>query len=172
MAETAMIDAWTAARAGQWASWPGLAAKLSVAAVMAELGVAVPAAVASKLGRRALDRYDAPALHVWADHDQVVLIEWIDPPCAGTVAELLAQLGTPDREAAGRYLRAGVTTTEHVYAGRGLAVTVAASYDQPPRFAPSLATVQLFTPGTLRDFVLELGGNDQLGPRAIGPRPR
>ena len=169
----AAVDAWHAARAGQWASWPGLPAKQSVAAVMAELGVAAPPpAVASRLGRRALDRHDAPALHVWADHDQVVLIEWIDPPCAGPVAELLARLGTPDREAAGRYLRAGATTTEHVYAGRGLAVTVAASYDQPPRFAPSLATVQLFTPGTLRDFVLELGGNDRVGPRTIGPGPR
>jgi hypothetical protein len=51
-------------------------------------------------------------------------------------------------------------------------MTVAASYDLPPRFAPTVATVQLFAPGSLRDFVLELGGDDRLGPRAIGPRPR
>lgn len=165
--------AWAEARAGRWASWPGLPSGLTITVVMSELaGTAPPAAVASRLGRRPVDRYDAPRLHVWAAGAAVVLVEWIDPPCAGAVAELLATLGPPDREAAGRYLRAGTTTTEYVYAGRGLALTVAASYDQPPGFAPYLATVQLFAPGSLRDFVLELGGGDLPGPRPIGPGRR
>jgi len=173
---SATIDAsaaWAAARSGRWADWPGLSSGLSVAAVVVELaGTAAPVALASRLGRRPVDRYDAAPLHVWADGPVVVLIEWVDPPCAGAVAELLANLGPPEREAAGRYLRAGATTTEYVYPARGLALTVAASYDQPARFAPYLATVQLFPPGSLRDFVLELGGSDQPGPRPIGPGRR
>lgn len=169
-----MIDAvWSAARAGQWENWPGLPSGVTVATVMDALdGATLPLAVASRLGRRLLDRYDAAQLHVWADRGVVVLVEWIDPPCARAVAELLATLGRPDREAAGRYLRAGTTTTDYVYASRGLALTVAASYDQPSSFVPYLATVQLFAPGSLRDFILELGDNDQPGPRMIGPEPR
>jgi hypothetical protein len=170
----AMTDAaWTAARAGQWASWPGLPSGLPVASVVAGLtGAVAPLAITSRLGRRPVDRFDASPLRVWADGGAAILVDWVDPPCAGAVAELLAALGPPDREAAGRHLRAGATTTEYVYAGRGLALTVAASYDQPPGFAPYLATVQLFTPATLRDFVLELGGGDLPGPRPIGPGPR
>lgn len=165
--------AWSAARAGRWDSWPGLPSGLAVPVVLAELaGTAPTATVGSRLGRRLVDRHDAPHMHVWSDGAAVILVEWIDPPCASTVGELLATLGPPDREAAGRYLRAGTTTTEYVYAGRGLALTVAASYDQPPSFAPYLATVQLFAPASLRDFVLELGGNDRGGPRSIGPGPR
>ncbi|HMG53544.1 MAG TPA: hypothetical protein VK601_08675 [Kofleriaceae bacterium] len=174
MTTPATIDAaWGAARAGQWTAWPGLPPGLPVASVVAALtGAAPPLAVASRLGRRQVERHDAPPLHVWSDRGAAILVEWLDPPCSGAVAELLAALGPPQREAAGRHLRAGATTTEYVYAGRGLALTVAASYDQPPSFAPYLATVQLFAPGSLRDFVLELGGNDQPGPRPIGPGPR
>jgi hypothetical protein len=174
-AETAA--AWSAAvavaRAGRWASWTGLPA-VPVAAVLADLAGSGPVPpVPGRLGRRSLDRFDAGPLHVWAAPDgTALLVEWVDPPCAGAATEVVAALGAPEREGAGRYLRAGATTTEYVYAGRGLAVTVAASYDQPPRFAPVLATVQLFAPGSLRDFVLELGGDDRLGPRPIGPRPR
>jgi hypothetical protein len=167
----AMTDAaWAAARAGRWAGWTGLPPGLPVATVVAALtGAVAPLAIADRLGRRPVDRVDAAPLRVWASGGAALLVEWIDPPCAGTVAELLAALGAPDREAGGRHLRAGATTTEYVYAGRGLALTVAASYDQPPGFAPYLATVQLFTPATLRDFVLELGGGDRPGPRTIGP---
>lgn len=159
------------ARAGRWARWPGLPAGLMPAAVIGEL-IAVPAPppAPGQLGRRPLDVYEAPPLRLWADRGTVVLVEWLDPPCAGTVEETLGVLGRADRAAAGRHLRSGATTTEHVYAGHGLAITVAASYDQPPSFAPRLATVQLFAPCTLRDFVLELGGNDRLEPRMVGPR--
>jgi hypothetical protein len=142
-----MTDAWRAARSGQWARWPGLPAEVSAAAVMAELaGIAPPAAVASQLGRSAVDRYDTPRLRVWAATGVAILVEWIDPPCAGAVSELLDALGPPDREAAGRHL------------------TIAESYDQPPSFAPRLAAVQLFAATDLRTFVIELGGNDTTGP--------
>ena len=171
--EATWADAVVIARAGQWARWSGLPTGLPITAVLYDLVRAgPPPAVESRLGRRPLDRYDAGPLHVWAEHTAAVLVEWLDPPCATSVAELLAELGAPDREAAGRHLRAGATTTEYVYAARGLAITVAASYDQPPSFAPTLATVQLFATATLRDFVLELGGNDTSAPRFIGPGPR
>jgi len=51
---------------------------LVVAAVVAELAGTAPAVpVASRLGRRPVDRYDAPRLHVWADGTAVVLVEWV-----------------------------------------------------------------------------------------------
>lgn len=167
----AWAEAAAIARAGQWARWTGLPAGLPAATVIAGLvSVDVPTPTPGQLGRRPLDLYQAPPLRVWADGGAAVLVEWLDPPCAGSVAELLAALGVADREGAGRHLRSGATTTEHVHAARGLAVTVAASYEQPPSFAPRLATVQLFAATDLRSFVLELGGNDQPGPRLIGPR--
>jgi hypothetical protein len=169
----AMSEAAVVAREGQWTRWPGLPPGVSAAVVVTALADSgVPLAVASRLGRRQVDRYDAGPLRVWADGGAAILVEWVDPPCAVSVTDLLAALGPPDREAAGRHLRGGATTTEYVYAGRGLALTVAASYDAPPSFVPYLATVQLFTPGSLRDFVLELGGGDLPGPRSIGALPR
>lgn len=163
---------WAIARAGQWANWPGLPSGMTVASVFGELAITPPSPVLGRLARRSVDCHFAPAVRVWADAGAVVLVEWIDPPCAVAAAELVTTLGSPDREAAGRHLRSGATTTEYVFARRGLAVTVAASYDQPATFEPYLATVQLFTPGSLRDFVLELGGGDSPGPRPIGPGPR
>ncbi|HMG21685.1 MAG TPA: hypothetical protein VK607_10225, partial [Kofleriaceae bacterium] len=138
MTTVATIDAvWAAARAGEWTRWPGLPPGLSAAQVVAALtGAPPPLAVAARLGRRMVDRHDAAAIHAWTERDAAILVEWIDPPCAGPVAELLAALGPPGRDAAGRHLRAGATTTEYVYPDRGLALTVAASYDQPPSFAP------------------------------------
>ncbi len=169
--DEAWREAVAIARAGRWASWPGLPSGLTVAQVLADLaGAVAPAPVPTMLGRRPRDRFDEAPLRVWTDGSRVVLVEWIDPPSATPVPELLAALGPADREAAGRHLRSGATTTERVYAARGLAVTVAESYDRPPSFAPVVATVQLFAPGTLRDFVLELGGNDTLRPRVIDPR--
>ncbi len=162
------------ARAGEWARWPGLPPGLTATEALAELtgATTTPPPVASTLGRRTRERVDAPPLHIWTDGPSVILVEWRDPPSATTMPELIAALGAPDREGAGRHLRSGATTTERVYAARGLALTVAESYDQPPGFAPFAATVQLFAPGTLRDFVLELGGDDQPGPRVIDPRGR
>ena len=74
-------------------------------------------------------------------------------------------MGPSDREGAGRYRRFGATTTEHVYASRGLALTVAESYDDPQTFEPFLGAVQLFAASDLRTFILELGGNDRGGPK-------
>ena len=172
--EAAWLELAVIALAGQWTIWPGLPPGLTAAAVVSALvGGALPAAVASDLGRVPLDRLDVGALQVWANADDVVvLVEWIDPPCDGGVAELLAALGAPEREGPGRHRRSGATTTEYMYAGRGLAITAAESYDSPPSFETRLATVQLFAPTTMQAFVLELGGDVQVGPRMIGPGRR
>lgn len=99
------------------------------------------------------------------DGDRVVLVELTQRLGAAAPADLLARFPAPDREGAGRYRLAGATTTEHVFAGRGIAITVAASYDQPPSFAPRVAAVQLFAASDLRTFDLELGGGDRGGPQ-------
>lgn len=94
-----------------------------------------------------------------------MLVELEDPPSLLPPEDLIRELGAPDRTSPGRYRRFGATTTEHVYAGRGLALTVAESYDEPPGFEPFLGAVQLFPAGDLRAFKLNLGGDDRGGPR-------
>lgn len=159
-----------AARSGDWTAWPGLPARLAEAGLLAALGRDPgphPRGTA-RLGSRQREVVELDGLRYWLDADDddaVVLVELVDPPCDRPPAALLEALGEPDRSGAGRYRRFGATTTEHVYAGRGLSLTVAESYDEPPGFEPFLAAVLLFPPSDLRTFVLELGGNDRGGPR-------
>jgi len=156
-----------ALRAGDWAKWPGLPADLREADLVRDLGLA---GAAPHRRDGLLSRHDAviveiAGLRYWLrDRDHVVMLEVTGQLGTQAPAALQAQLGHPDREGPGRFLQSGATTTEYVYAGRGLAFTVAESYDQPPSFAPRLAAIQLFAATDLRTFVLELGGNDTTGP--------
>jgi hypothetical protein len=158
-------------RAADWARWPGLPLGLRERDLVRALHL--PAATSRRDVR--LSRHDAVLVDTgdvryWLRGDDVVLIEVTGGLGSIAPADLLARLGSADRAGAGRFLQSGATTTEHVFAGRGLAITVAASYDTPPRFLPRLAAIQLFTPTDLRTFVLDLGGNDRAGP--VGPRIR
>ncbi|HMG21648.1 MAG TPA: hypothetical protein VK607_10040 [Kofleriaceae bacterium] len=156
-----------ALRAADWAHWPGLPPALREADLVRDLGLRRAATTrhAGRLSRRDAVIVEAPGVRYWLrDRDRVVLVEVTGALGTATPAALRAQLGAADREGAGRFLQAGATTTEYVYAGRGLALTVAESYDQPPSFPPRLAAVQLFAATELRTFVLELGGNDRAGP--------
>lgn len=156
----------TALRSADWARWPGLPDDLREADLVRTLGLGKGATRHDgRLGRRDVVIVEAPGLRYWLrDRNHVVLIEVTAKLGTTAPAELRSQLGPADREGPGRFLQAGATTTEYVYAGRGLALTVAESYDQPPSFAPRLAAVQLFAVGDLRTFVLELGGNARAGP--------
>jgi hypothetical protein len=156
-----------ALRAADWAHWPGLPADLREPGLLRDLqlGRARPHRRDGRLGRHDAVLVEAPGLRYWLrGHDHVVLIEITGNLGTAAPASLRAQLGAADREGAGRFLQSGATTTEYVYAGRGLAITVAESYDQPPKFPPRLAAVQLFAPSDLRSFDLELGGRDRAGP--------
>jgi hypothetical protein len=157
----------SAALAGDWVSWPGLPARLGEEALLRRLGRAAAAHPhrPALLGRRQADLVELERLRYWLSDGQVALVELEDPASMLAPAALLSALGEPDRTSAGRYRRFGATTTEHVYAARGLAVTVAESYDDPPTFEPLVAAVLLFAPTDLRGFVLELGGDDRGGPR-------
>ncbi|MBE7451182.1 MAG: hypothetical protein HS111_20500 [Kofleriaceae bacterium] len=163
--------AWAAAlRAAELAErWPGLPPDLRERELVRHLGVDRARATRrdARLGRHDAVIVDARGLRYWLrDRDRVVLVEVTGAGRLGaaTPAELLARLGAPAREGPGRYLEDGASTTELVFPGRGIAVTVAESYDTPPAFAPRLAAVQLFARTDLRTFVLELGGNDRGGP--------
>jgi hypothetical protein len=153
------------ARAGRWTEWPGLPQPLDEATLTGELQLAPGARTPTMLGRRRREVVSSGAARYWVDGDDVVLVELVDPASELEPDELLAALGAPEREGAGRYRRIGVTTTEYVYPARGLALTVARSYDTPPGFAPFLAQALLFPPSDLRTFVLERGGDDRGGPR-------
>ncbi len=156
-----------ALRAADWARWPGLPATLRERELLDALAID-PSRVTrgdARLGRRDVVVVDTGGLRYWLrDGDHVILVEVTGNLGTAAPAALQRQLGAPAREGAGRLLLAGATTTELVYPARGIAVTVAASYDNPPSFAPRLAAVQLFATTELRTFVLELGGDDRGGP--------
>jgi hypothetical protein len=155
-------------RSADWARWPGLPVDLREKALLRDLGPGAAKATRTRgrLGRHDVTIVDAGGLRYWLrDGDRVVLVEVTQRLGAAAPADLLARFPAPDREGAGRYRLAGATTTEHVFAGRGIAITVAASYDQPPSFAPRVAAVQLFAASDLRTFDLELGGRDRGGPQ-------
>ncbi len=162
------VATWAAvALAGDWVTWRGLPARLSETELLGGLG-RTPGANPRRpalLGHRQMDLVELKGLRYWLAHDQVVLAELEDPASTLALEALLAALGEADRIGAGRYRRFGATTTEHVFAARGLAITVAESYDDPPTFEPLVAAVLLFAPTDLRGFVLELGGNDRGGPK-------
>lgn len=157
----------TVLRSADWAHWPGLPANLREADLVRELGLGRAKATRrdGRLSRHDVVIVETPELRYWLrDRNRVVPVEitghlGTTPPDA-----LRAQLGVADREGAGRFLQSGATTTEYVYAGRGLALTVAESYDHPPSFPPRLAAIQLFVATDLRTFDLELGGKGRAGP--------
>ncbi len=154
-------------RDGRWLEFDGLPRRLDEAGLLRELGREAQAHAGrpANLGRHGRTLVELDGLRYWLAGRRVVLVELEDPASSLAPGELLSALGAADREGAGRYRRVGATTTEHVFAGRGLALTVAESYDDPPSFAPILAAVQLFVPTDLRGFILELGGDDRGGPR-------
>ena len=151
------------AREGRWTDWPGLPEELDEETLARELALAAGPRerTGTMLGRRRRDLVKCEGARWWLEGPNVVLVELIDPPSELPPGELLAALGPPERKGAGRHRRIEATTTEHVYPQRGLAVTTAASYDDPPSFAPYVAQVLLFAPTDLRTFVLERGGNDR-----------
>jgi len=155
------------AAAGDWAAWPGLPADLSESELASALGVDVADAERRgvRLGTRAAELAIAGATRWWTVEGRVVLVQLEDPACVPTPADLFARLGPADRTGDGRWLRIGATTVEHVYPARGLSLTVAESYLEPPAFEPYLAAILLFSPTNMLAFVLDLGGNDRTGPR-------
>jgi len=157
---------------GRWLEWQGLPSGTTEQGLLAALR-ARPEAVTRRAVRLASRQFDVgqvalqsnPSSARWWQRDgQVELLELVDPLCVPSLDEVLVGLGKPEREGAGRFLTLGGSTTEYVWPSRGLALTVAESYDDPPSFAPRLASAQLFEPTTMRDFVIELGGNDRGGP--------
>jgi hypothetical protein len=154
-------------RAADWSRWPGLPPDLRERDLVRDLGIDRASATRrdARLGRHDAVVVDGGGLRYWLrDRDRVVLVEVTGHVGSTAPADLQRQLGAPARAGAGRFLQSGATTTELVYPDRGLAITVAASYDTPPSFAPRVAAVQLFAITDLRTFVLELGGNDRGGP--------
>lgn len=155
----------TVLRTADWVRWPGLPPDLREAELRRDLGLdASGTRRDGRLSGHDVVIVETADLRYWLRDDRVVLLELTKRLGPTPSDDLRARLGTADRDAAGRFLQSGSTTTEYVYASRGLAFTVAASYDQPPKFAPHVIAIQLFAATDLRGFVLELGGNDRGGP--------
>jgi len=162
------LPGWAApALAGDWMLWPGLPAGLAEREVRAAFGRTAVDGVrrSALLGSHQVELMELDGLRWWTADGSVVLVELAEPASTTPAGVLLGSLGDADRVSHGRFRRFDATTTEHVYAARGLALTIAESYDDPPVFEPFLAAVLLFAPTDMRGFVLELGGNDRGGPK-------
>jgi hypothetical protein len=157
---------------GRWLDWSGLDPGLTDEDVVAAFDVDASAVeydtarVSSRIRRRRTVRSSGePVLEWWlGDEGSVLMAKIVDPACEPGLEQVLAGLGPPDREGAGRHLVSGGTTTEYVWPGRGLSLTVVESYEDPPAWPPRLASSLLFGPTDLGGFIVELGGNDRAGP--------
>lgn len=160
-----------AIRSCDWTRWPGLPKGLSEKTLRRDLGLGSSGSVRTPtlLGRRPVTLVERPELRYWIDATgAVVLAELRDtrrPLWTGDPADLVARLGRPDRQGPGRLLITGASTTEFVFAAKGLALTVAESNLTPPASAPRVASILLFTKTDLHTFILERGGNDRAGPK-------
>jgi len=147
-----------AAREGRWADFEGLPDELDMASLLAGLG-RQPSWTERPdvLGDDERTLAESEGLRCWLDGARVMLAELSDPASAAAADPMLAQRGAADGERPGRP-RSDATVTDYVYAGRGLVLTVAESYDHPPSFEPFVVTVRLFAPTTLIAYLTELGG--------------
>ncbi len=166
------MAALTVAAEGRWLDWDGLEPGLADQAVTAAFAVD-PAAVEHGTGRlsgrqralRTVRSGGEPSLRWWLDGSGApALVQVLSPLSRPDLEMVLAGLGPPAREGAGRHLVSGATTTELVWPARGLTLTVAESYEAPPAWPRRLASVLLFPASDLRTFVVDLGGNDRGGP--------
>jgi len=160
------------AAAGRWSDWDGLERGMTDPAVTSAFGVdaaLVERGTGQLSGRRRELRTvragGEPTLRWWLDGDgTVVLVQVVGPSSWPDLEAALTALGPPEREAAGRHLVSGATTTELVWPARGLSLTIAESYDDPPAWPRRLASALLFPASDMRTFVVDLGGNDRGGP--------
>jgi hypothetical protein len=167
------MTALTVAADGRWSAWHGLDADLHDGDVTTAF--AVPSGLVEagidQLSHRARATRTVPGdgeprLRWWLDDEGAVLLLRItDPAAEAAIADVLATLGAADREGPGRHLVFGGTTTEYVWAARGLSLTWAASYEDPPAFVPRLASASVFARTDLGGFIVDLGGDDRGGPR-------
>lgn len=157
---------------GRWPEWDGLEPGLTDAQVAAAFGVDA-AAVEHGTGRlsgrprelRTVRAGGEPVLRWWLDGEGAVsLVQVVAPLSRPDLEAALAALGPPEREGAGRHLVSGAMTTELVWPARGLSLTLAESYDDPPAWPRRLASALLFPASDLRTFVTDLGGADRGGP--------
>jgi hypothetical protein len=156
---------------GLWTEFHGLPRVMSERQLLEGLGRLHSASQrrATQLSGASATLVEGDLLRYWLDDDgRVLLAEMHDPPNGFAIDALLEAMGPAQRESSGRYRRYGAITTEFVYPDRGLALTVAESYDDPAAFEPYLAATHLFAPTDMRGFVTDLGGEDHLGSQLAG----
>jgi hypothetical protein len=159
---------------GLWTEFRGLPVAIREQELLDGLGRlhSVSHRRASTLSGKPVTLVEADLLRYWLDDDALVLIaEMHDPPNGFAIDALLEAMGPAERESGGRYRRYGAITTEFVYLPRGLVLTVAESYDEPPKFEPFLAAAHLFAPTDMEDFAGRLGGEDHIGTQLPGAPP-
>ena len=79
--------------------------------------------------------------------------------------ETLARLGPPDLVLADRRFVADATVRDHVYARRGLAVSIAEPFTDAPGHERRAVHLQLFAPTSPETYLTEIDRGDELAPK-------
>lgn len=159
---------------GDLGDWDGLPTGLSVAELGALLGGVtqiLDGAPAQRGSRRflvsVLERHAPPRqVEAWVElgAEGVAMVEYPDPAISG-LDETLARLGPPDLVLADRRFVTDATVRDHVYARRGLAVSIAEPFTDAPGHERRAVHLQLFAPTSPETYLTEIDRGDELAPK-------
>jgi hypothetical protein len=165
-----------AAIEGQLADWRGLVGSETVDTVLTALApiAEVHAPVESEREQHRFRRIDVaraspPRLvTLWIPHGEetVALVEYDDPAAAPADALLEAYQG-PDLLLKGQRSVSGATVDEHVFAARGIALSIAQPYADPG--SRRIIRVQLFRPRSTASYWRYIGPGPELRPSLRRP---
>ncbi|MFI5385013.1 MAG: hypothetical protein ACHQ50_02735 [Fimbriimonadales bacterium] len=104
-------------------------------------------------------------VEVWEewDHSTVFLIEWDDPPVAN-LDGTLRELGFPELILKDRRVAIGMTVEEHVYAERGLTLSIGDPYPGSEEKRRRCTHLQLYQNISLQRFLTEIGTGPDISP--------
>ncbi len=98
--------------------------------------------------------------------DHIDLVE-VDDPLVPNIDRLLESLGPADTIVPGKRYQAGAMVREHVYAGRGMTLSVATPFgggSGGTKGQDSIIHLQLFPATTVERWVTEIGAGPELHP--------
>lgn len=160
--------------AGLLASWPGFAGTETIEALLPALQPVAKVQPAEHSERRqqafqrvVVERETPPRrVELWSLQGEgtVALLEYDDGPPIGDPASVLEALGEPDIVLENQRTAQGAIVTEHVYARRGLTLSIARPYPGSDEHSRKIVHVQLYRPGTVADYWRSIGPGIELRP--------
>lgn len=167
--------------AGLLAAWPGFAGTETIETLLPALQPVAKVQPAERTERRqqvfqrvVVERDTPPRrVELWSlqGENTVALLEYDDGPPVADPAGVLEALGEPDVVLDNERTAQGATVTEHVYARRGLTLSIARPYPGSAEQARKIVHVQLYRQCTLTDYWRYIGPGMELRPSPWTPAP-